>query len=377
MALFVMTGWRHNMIKTFTCTFALLAALTLMSCDGNAPPADDVGTDDAIDTSNIDTTTPEVVDDTNTNETAVDTVTPEVDGDTTEVENDVEVRDPSVEELDAWLSGGEVTFVVLNRSDRTVYLDMSWALTNVLTAHRHPQDEWIALWTPGCMESCDSFDDGCHGCLACEYMPAVKALGPGEQMELTWEGQTWFEIDQVCDCGCYWERPTVPQSYRVGVCAHESFDCMMDECIADITGVIDGAEPTGTRTCFEATFEHTPADQQIMLAIELEEPCGDPELRQAYPDCIQAQDEESCVAAGGAWGPVGLYPEPVCQCPTGQGDCRCTRQTDCLSACIAEFTGGMFECEGVVEGRCSPVSLTLGCFCWIDENGEAMGICAD
>lgn len=105
--------------------------------------------------------------------------------------------------------------------------------------------------------------------------------------------------------------------------------------------------------------------------------CGDPEVAARLAECRAADDQAGCEGAGGSWGPVGLYPEPICQCPTGQGACPCTRQTDCLSVCLAEPTSGVFGCDGVVEGHCSPVSMTLGCWCFFDEDGAVEGICID
>jgi hypothetical protein len=103
--------------------------------------------------------------------------------------------------------------------------------------------------------------------------------------------------------------------------------------------------------------------------------CGDPEVRAAYGDCTAAPDEGSCAAAGGTWGPIGISTDPECQCPTGQEECPCTRRSTCESACIAEIAGS--SCDGVTVGHCSPVSVTVGCWCFFNQDGEVEETCAD
>ena len=106
--------------------------------------------------------------------------------------------------------------------------------------------------------------------------------------------------------------------------------------------------------------------------------CGDPAVAARYDQCLQAGDQTSCEAAGGSWEIVGLAPSPECQCPTGQGACSCVRGGDCLSACIAPTgPGGNFDCTGVTQGTCSPASITVGCWCFFDDTGTAMGLCVD
>ena len=105
--------------------------------------------------------------------------------------------------------------------------------------------------------------------------------------------------------------------------------------------------------------------------------CGDPAIMAGFDECIAAEDEEPCVAAGGSWGTIGLHPDPACQCPTGQADCPCTRSTECLGSCVAVPPSPPFGCEGVTEGSCAPVAPMVGCWCWFDEDGEMMGLCAD
>lgn len=105
--------------------------------------------------------------------------------------------------------------------------------------------------------------------------------------------------------------------------------------------------------------------------------CGDPAVLARYPACKEASTKQTCEAAGGSWGPIGLAPFDECQCPTGQESCKCTDMTPCLTACIAQPTGGAMECNGVTEGHCSPVEITVGCWCLFDKDGKITGMCVD
>jgi hypothetical protein len=109
-----------------------------------------------------------------------------------------------------------------------------------------------------------------------------------------------------------------------------------------------------------------------------EVPCGDPEIMAKYGECNGAEDKETCEEAGGNWAIIGLAPFEECQCPTGQGGCKCTHLDDCIGACTADFQEGeMWNCEGLTHGYCSPYAITVGCWCFFWEEGQPEGICAD
>lgn len=105
--------------------------------------------------------------------------------------------------------------------------------------------------------------------------------------------------------------------------------------------------------------------------------CGDPTVMAQYPTCRAAQDQTTCEDAGGSWTAIGLSPDPLCVCPTGQAGCTCTRSTECLAPCRAPTSGGVMECEGVTEGECAAHAPFAGCWCFFDENGTPSGICID
>ena len=208
-------------------------------------------------------------------------------------------------------------------------------------------------------------------CLPGNPQPSCVPVEPGQPLCSSDLDCTWCDYGpaprSTADCycrGCSYGPMTHEECARSARAweRHCGRDVWPEGDLCDGDGICDEPPPTG---CDE---------NGVCVVVE---ECGDPAALARYDECRAAEDEPSCLAAGGWWTIVGLWPEPVCQCPTGQRDCPCTSSRDCRSACIGEFTGsGMFQCEGA-QGHCSPVSLTVGCHCWFDENGEVMGICAD
>lgn len=77
------------------------------------------------------------------------------------------------------------------------------------------------------------------------------------------------------------------------------------------------------------------------------------------------QSEAACLAAGGRWGPGGLFPEPLCFLPNPDAGKSCSRASDCVGTCLAE------------SRTCAPEQPIFGCYAFLDENGAEVTICAD
>lgn len=100
--------------------------------------------------------------------------------------------------------------------------------------------------------------------------------------------------------------------------------------------------------------------------------CGDSAVLALLDQCVAATDQSSCQAAGGTWQQTSYY--SYCACPTGQGSCSCTRNSQCRGSCIADVT----DCDTATSGHCLPMLPTFGCFCWLpDQPGEGKGVCMD
>jgi hypothetical protein len=131
----------------------------------------------------------------------------------------------------------------------------------------------------------------------------------------------------------------------------------------------------GTCSC-NAPFVKNGATGKCIVAPDVAT-CGNAAVMAKYETCKKATDQTSCETAGGAWGSVGLYPQEICVCSTGQGDCSCKSANDCMAGCIAQPTGGAMECNGVVEGKCASGSPFAGCWCIFDADGTVSGRCID
>jgi len=68
--------------------------------------------------------------------------------------------------------------------------------------------------------------------------------------------------------------------------------------------------------------------------------------------------KERCEAAGGIWGPIGLFPEPVCSERTLDAGRICADMGECASSCDAQLTEE--EYQQMLDGE---TVLTYG-ICW-------------
>jgi len=93
-------------------------------------------------------------------------------------------------------------------------------------------------------------------------------------------------------------------------------------------------------------------------------------------------DNESCIAQGGIWGPIGLSPEPSCMLPTTDAGKVCSDSSECQAACVAELS----QMESDLIRNHIPVMTTGKCTAWIGsvgckayvENGVVNGVlCVD
>ena len=103
--------------------------------------------------------------------------------------------------------------------------------------------------------------------------------------------------------------------------------------------------------------------------------CGDPKAAANYDACLAAKEEQSCLAAGGRWTRIGLSPNNLCQCPTGQEDCPCETSADCLSSCISPVDLSNWNCSE--NKTCASVAKVAGCWCRYHPDGSVMKACVD
>jgi hypothetical protein len=83
---------------------------------------------------------------------------------------------------------------------------------------------------------------------------------------------------------------------------------------------------------------------------------------------VLPDNEQDCLAQGGAWGPQGMLQQDMCDLPATDAGKPCTDSSQCQGLCLAS--------DASSTGTCSPRVLNFGCFDVI-EDGVKMGLCID
>jgi len=118
-------------------------------------------------------------------------------------------------------------------------------------------DGWwqpVMTYRPWCAINCAVVEPGSDCCIMCEppdINPAVKRLEGGESLSILWDGTTYEWDEEVCECGCYWERRAPGGLYRFELCAYSDYSCLWQSCIINENGVIEAANVAGFNFCPE------------------------------------------------------------------------------------------------------------------------------
>jgi len=98
----------------------------------------------------------------------------------------------------------------------------------------------------------------------------------------------------------------------------------------------------------------------LALVACVEAPPGGPQGK-----ALTKAERAECLMKGGSTGRGGLFPDEVCFLPEPDAGKACTKKTDCEGLCLADTR------------TCSPVTPMFGCFEFLDETGQKVGICID
>ncbi|MBL9072249.1 hypothetical protein [Tabrizicola sp.] len=98
----------------------------------------------------------------------------------------------------------------------------------------------------------------------------------------------------------------------------------------------------------------------LLLASCVEEPSTGPQGK-----ALTSTERAECLMKGGKVGRGGLLPDEVCFLPEPDAGKSCTKKTDCEGLCLADTR------------TCSPVTPMFGCFEFLDDTGQKVGICID
>lgn len=116
------------------------------------------------------------------------------------------------------------------------------------------------------------------------------------------------------------------------------------------------------------------------------EAVGVPQTLPPQRDCgaerVIPDDRADCEKAGGTWGPVGIFPKPICRVPTSDGGRPCADDGECEGRCLAKLSpaerdqvqsGGRLQ----VLGACTGVTPVFGCMAIVEKGWVSRILCAD
>jgi hypothetical protein len=94
------------------------------------------------------------------------------------------------------------------------------------------------------------------------------------------------------------------------------------------------------------------------------------------------ETEGECRAAGGRWGPVGIFPAPICRVPTRDGGRICGDDSECEGHCLATLTPAerreaMAGKRFIRSGQCTPHRPVFGCMAVVEKGVVNGVICRD
>ena len=89
-----------------------------------------------------------------------------------------------------------------------------------------------------------------------------------------------------------------------------------------------------------------------------------------------------CEAAGGRWGPAGLFPKPICKIPTHDGGRICADTGECEGLCLAALTPAQRDLvtkrqKLQILGTCTPSTPIFGCMAIVKEGFVTGLLCRD
>ena len=113
---------------------------------------------------------------------------------------------------------------------------------------------------------------------------------------------------------------------------------------------------------------------------------GQPSYQLPLRGCVEKlttpKTEARCDALGGTWGPIGIFPAPVCRMPARDAGRICGDSDECDSTCLARLSSSQIEFlrrGGTIQtlGRCAPAYPAIGCLAIVERNEVRGLLCLD
>ena len=97
---------------------------------------------------------------------------------------------------------------------------------------------------------------------------------------------------------------------------------------------------------------------------------------------VLPRSESDCRAGGGRWGPVGLFPTPICVVATRDGGRVCGDVLECEGTCLLDTKGDRAaqfrpKHEGPATGVCSRARPVFGCLTEVTRGRIGRRLCLD
>jgi hypothetical protein len=96
------------------------------------------------------------------------------------------------------------------------------------------------------------------------------------------------------------------------------------------------------------------------------------------------QTQEDCLAKGGIWKKVGIFPNEICNIPTKDGGKECSSSNDCEGSCLAVLTEDQRsllmngkKLNENVPGKCTGMLRNFGCIGFVENSKVDKFLCLD
>ena len=95
-------------------------------------------------------------------------------------------------------------------------------------------------------------------------------------------------------------------------------------------------------------------------------------------------NQTECLARGGTWKAMGIFPEEICNLPTKDGGKSCSSSNECEGSCLAVLNNDEQSAlmkgdkKGMkVPGQCSNSLRNIGCLGFVEDGKVDQIICLD
>jgi hypothetical protein len=115
-------------------------------------------------------------------------------------------------------------------------------------------------------------------------------------------------------------------------------------------------------------------------------PVGSPRHGRPMKSCGSSfpvpQTQSDCEAAGGRWGPAGIFPRPICKVPTHDAGRPCGDVDECEGICLASLSQSQRALviqrqRLAIMGRCTPYVPVFGCMALVKKGYVSGLMCRD